>query len=909
VKACTQMTKAELIQRIADLKKRQSAGGMAFAQERMAHDLEVHQVELETQNQELQGAQHLLEDSRDRYADLYDFAPVGLLTLDSRGTIREINLTACAMLGAERTRLLHQPFHTHVAPDDRAKLRPHLELRGQPGARVETELQLVGKGRATIVLNVQSVLMGDEENGDLRCRAALTDVTAHRRAEVALHHATERFEVAVAGSADGLWDWDLTTDSVYYSPRFKELLGFTATDRRFPDVLASFKTRLHPEDVGPTQDAIARAVRDGAPYRATYRLKTADGDWRWFEARGATLRDAHDAATRMAGSITDITERRQTEESLRASEQRFRHLVESTRMIGWERPVKATSFTYVSPWAREALGYPLSDWMKPGFFHKQMVHPDDRKALAQRNKEALAREDDFELEYRLVTADGRTLWFRDIVHVVRGIEGPEVLKGFLIDITARKHAETALRESELQQRLALEGADLGLWDWNVPTGHFAVNERWSTMLGHAAAEIEPQIESWRERVHPDDYPTARGAWEAHRAGQADSYEAEYRIRHKQRSWVWILDKGRVIERAADGAPIRVCGTHLDITERKMAEAALRLSEERFRQMSGAINQVFWMTSVDKNEMLYVSPAYERIWGRTCASLYAAPGTWLDAVHPEDRATLLAAITAQQAAGTYDVDYRILRPDGAERWIRDRAFPIGDGTGALQGITGIAEDITERRRMQIELLKISDDVQQRIGQDLHDDICQKLAGITFRLQRLQGKGEANSAIHRGIGEITDLLRGATVDARTLAHTLAPVSVEPGGLTDALEGLAARSASLFGIPVDFTGTQPVTVSDAVAAGHLYRIAQEAITNARTHGKARRIRVTLAATPAGACLTIADNGRGCPLPIADQGGMGLRIMHSRAGLIGATLRLAPTKGGGLTISCDFRSHTPPP
>ena len=779
MKACTQMTKAELIQSIAQLKKRQSAGVVAFAHERMAQDLEVHQVELETQNQELQSAQHLLEDSRDRYADLYDFAPVGLLTLDSRGTIREINLTACAMLGAERTRLLHQPFYTHVAPDDRAKLRPHLELRGQPGARVETELQLVGKGRATIVLNVQSVLMGDDENGDLRCRTALTDVTAHRRAEVALRHATERFEVAVAGSADGLWDWDLTTDSVYYSPRFKELLGFTATDRRFPDVLASFKTRLHPEDVGPTRDAIARAVRDGAPYRATYRLKTADGDWRWFEARGATLRDAHDAATRMAGSITDITERRQTEESLRASEQRFRHLVESTRMIGWERPVKATSFTYVSPWAREALGYPLSDWMKPGFFHKQMVHPDDRKALAQRNKEALAREDDFELEYRLVTADGRTLWFRDIVHVVRGMEGPEVLKGFLIDITARKHAETALRASE----------------------------------------------------------------------------------------------------------------------------------ERFRQMSGAINQVFWMTSVDKNDMLYVSPAYERIWGRTCASLYAAPGTWLDAVHPEDRATLLAAITAQQAAGTYDVDYRILRPDGAERWIRDRAFPIGDGTGALQGITGIAEDITERRRMQIELLKISDDVQQRIGQDLHDDICQKLAGITFRLQRLQGKGEANSVIHRRIGEITDLLRGATVDARTLAHTLAPVSVEPGGLTDALEGLAARAASLFGIPVDFTGTQPVTVSDAVAAGHLYRIAQEAITNARTHGQARRIRVTLAATPAGACLTIADNGRGCPLPIADQGGMGLRIMHYRAGLIGATLRRAPTKGGGLTITCDFRSHTPTP
>lgn len=909
MKTYAQMTKAELIQRIANLEKRQSAGGVAFAHERIAHELEVHQVELETQNQELQQSRQLLEDSRDRYADLYDFAPVGLLTLDSRGTIRELNLTACAMLGAERTRLLHQPFHTHVAEADRAQLRPHLQPREPPGARLETELQLVWKGRPTIVVNVQSVLVGDDETGDLRCRAALTDVTAHRRAEAALRQATERFEVAVAGSAEGLWDRNLITDVSFYSPRFKELLGFSPTDRRFPDLFASFKARLHPDDLAATEDAIARAVRDGVPYRATYRLKTASGDWRWFEARGATLRDARGAATRMAGSITDITERRQTEESLRASEQRFRHLVESTRMIGWERPVKGTSFTYVSPWAREALGYPLADWMKPGFFHKQMVHPDDRKALAQRSKEELAREDDYELEYRLVTADGRTLWFRDIVHVVRGLKGPEVLKGFLSDITERKHAEAALRESELQQRLALEGGDIGLWDYDVPTGHLAMNERWCAMIGHTVADLAPHLESWRERVHPDDWRTAQAAWEAHRDGQTASYETEYRLRHKNGGWVWILDKGRIIERAAGGQPIRVCGTHLDITQRKMAEAALRLSEERFRQMSGAINQVFWMTSVDKSEMLYVSPAYERIWGRTCASLYAAPRTWLDAVHPEDRAELMADVTAQQTAGTYDVEYRILRPDGAERWIRDRAFPIGDGAGTLQGIAGIAEDITERRWLRAELTRISDDVQQRIGQDLHDDICQQLAGITFRLECLLGDLQESSAAHRGLAEISGLLRSTTVAARTMAHTLSPVSVEPHGLSDALEGLATRSATLLGIPVDFLCTQPVTVADAVAAGHLYRIAQEAITNAWKHGQARRIRVTLAATPDGGSLTIADNGRGCALPIPGHGGMGLRIMRYRAGQLRAALHFQRTKGGGLTIRCAFRPPNPTP
>jgi PAS domain S-box-containing protein len=142
----------------------------------------------------------------------------------------------------------------------------------------------------------------------------------------------------------------------------------------------------------------------------------------------------------------------------------------------------------------------------------------------------------------------------------------------------------------------------------------------------------------------------------------------------------------------------------DISRRQEAEQALRASEARFRQLAENIDEVFWITDPTQSRVLYVSPAYERVWGRTCESLYAAPPTWRDAIHPQDRARVILATGERQALGTYREEYRILRPDGSERWVRDRAFPVRDADGALQRIVGIAEDITEQRKIQERFLR-------------------------------------------------------------------------------------------------------------------------------------------------------------------------------------------------------------
>jgi two-component system, cell cycle sensor histidine kinase and response regulator CckA len=139
-------------------------------------------------------------------------------------------------------------------------------------------------------------------------------------------------------------------------------------------------------------------------------------------------------------------------------------------------------------------------------------------------------------------------------------------------------------------------------------------------------------------------------------------------------------------------------------ERKHAEAALRESEERFRQLAENIQDVFWLTDMAKNRMLYISPAFEAIWGRSCADLYSSPRAWLDAIHPDDRERVLHSAVTKQSQGLYDEEYRIVRPDGSERWIRDRAFPVTNAAGEMDRVAGVARDITEQKELEARFLR-------------------------------------------------------------------------------------------------------------------------------------------------------------------------------------------------------------
>ncbi len=216
-------------------------------------------------------------------------------------------------------------------------------------------------------------------------------------------------------------------------------------------------------------------------------------------------------------------------------------------------------------------------------------------------------------------------------------------------------------------------------------------------------------------------------------------------------------------------------------------------------------------------------------------------------------------------------------------------------------TGFVRDITERKRLEREVLEISDQERRRIGQDLHDGLCQHLAGIELMSQVLEQKLAAKSKVDAPrAGEIARYVRDAISQTRSLARGLSPVTLESEGLASALRELAANTEKMFGIACRVECLEKVPGVPAASATHLYRIAQEAVSNAIKHGKANQVVIHLEATPERLLLRVIDNGGGIPKVLPPGDGLGLRIMGYRAGMVGGLLSIEPAAAGGTLVAC---------
>jgi len=392
-------------------------------------------------------------------------------------------------------------------------------------------------------------------------RAVAERLVANRTAE--LNESSERLRTVADLSTDFVFWRGPDGAFAYVSPAAATVTGYHPGD--YYSRAGLLDEIIAPDDRDEWDRCRAIAARGDSSAPVDLRIVARDGGLRWVRYRHRPVVDPGRGLLGQRASFTDITDAKLIEE-YKARELRL-FMGGPVVVFRWgeaaERPVE-----YVSPNVRNLLGVEADELINGRPWYLDLIHPDDReRAVAEARRHIEAGAASFQMEYRLCHQSGRVLHALDFTVVVRDRDGRVTHnEGYVLDVSEREQARRELAESKQHLDLAVAGADLGLWDWDVQTGHVAFSDGFVAMLGYGPGELAPRLETWSDIVHPEDLPAVQRTLQAHLDGETAQYETEHRLRHRDGRWIWVLDRGGVLQRDADGRPLRAAGTHLDITE-------------------------------------------------------------------------------------------------------------------------------------------------------------------------------------------------------------------------------------------------------------------------------------------------------------------------------------------------------
>jgi PAS domain S-box-containing protein len=708
----------------------------------------------------------------------------------------------------------------------------------------------------------------------------------------------------------GSWEWDVPTDRVIWSDQNYRNMGLEPQE--VPVTYAFFLNGVHPDDRARIDEAVQQAFRDHQPVSHDYRVILPNGKVRIQHSEGTVFTDKSGRVVRMFGTTQDITERKLSEDALRQSEGRFHSIVDEA-IVGIVQVDLSGRLLSVNDCYCKMLGYGRGELLQLRM--QDVTHPDDLPGNEAQFQALVGGGPNFQIEKRYCCKDGSIIWVINRVNGIRDAGGAvQSVVAVSLEVTERKRAEQALRDSEHRYRNLVEGLQSAVYLCDAE-GRITLYNAAAAALWGRKPEIGKDLwcGSWR-LYHADGSPLAHEDCPmsiAIREGRSVRLP-EIVVERPDGIRSYVLAHPDPI-RDASGALVGAVNMLIDLTERKLAEESLRESEERFRQVAENIGKVFWLTDPGGNRMHYVSPAYEKIWGHSCDSLYAEPKSWMDAIHPGDRERIAkVALTAQ---GPYDHSYRIIRPDGSIRWIRDHGFPVHDKWGKFIRVAGFAEDITERKVAEREiqslgesyqalshrLLEVHEEERRHLARELHDEVGQTLTAAKLSLKTVAP--EVPPAVASRFDISIQLLDHLLRQVRRLSLDLCPPMLDDLGLVPALRWLVDQQAQRTALRITFTANVERLEMESKFRTACFRVAQEALTNAIRHARAAKVAVDLRAEPDRVWLVVDDDGMGFDhgakhKSAARGASFGLLSMNERISLLGGELVVGSVPGRGTKI-----------
>ena len=643
-------------------------------------------------------AEQQLRENEERFRGVFENAPVGMYMAGPDSRIIQVNDAFCRMLGYTEEELLTKCWLELCHSDDTAAALQWRRLL-QSG-EVETargESRYIHRNGSVVWAQVKVSFLKAVDGG-LTCSIVhVEDITARKQAEEALVESEYRFRIMADSCPTGIWVIDAQGKNLFANRTYLHFCAQTSEQVKQD----KWKSLIHPDDAPKFFEELERALRKHTPFHVERRSRNAAGGWRWMESRAVPRFSPTGDFLGLVGTSQDTTERKRAEELLRESEERFRAVFEHA-----PHGMCVTSMEGRFLQANEAycrmLGY--TEQQLIGRSWPELTHPEDMEPslraveMIQENPGGWG-----EAEKRYIHRNGAIVWVHLKMAVILDASGaPRCQVVHAEDITERRQAELALKNSEEKFRQLTENIREVFWMMNAAgTEILFVGPAYEEIWGRSCASLYAHAMDWMEAIHPDDRARAHEIFL--RQLQGESIDSEYRIRTPKGQEKWIRDRAFPV-RDKSGALIRIAGIAEEFTDRKQAERALQASEEKFRQLTENIREVFWVKDAISDQFVYVSPAYERVWGRTCESLYRDSRSWLELVHPDDIDATHKTLAQQSEGKAVESDFRIRTADGPEKWIRNRAFPVLDQSTKLIRIVGVAEEITERKKYEVELIR-------------------------------------------------------------------------------------------------------------------------------------------------------------------------------------------------------------